>query len=392
MDQTQGRMMFEQTIDWPFFDDSHRRLARKANEIDAQLGELIQAEHRDEDVYALAPRLVKALAEGGWLKYAVAMDGQLDSRSICLVRDMLARRSGLAEFCFALQGLGSAPISMFGSKQQREHWLPGVQKGEILPAFALSEPDAGSNPAEMTTRARRDGDNWIIDGDKTWISNAGIADIYLLVACTSSEQGSRRLSCFIVEAVNPGLSVTEKIETMAPHPLGRLRFDGCIVPASAMLGNEGDGFKIALSVLDVFRSSVGASAVGMARRALDHTLERVTQRHIGGQPLASYQMTQDKLADMATLTDAAALLVYRSAWVKDTQGRRTSREAAMAKMFATEQAQRVIDKGLQLFGGLGVVSGMPLERLYREIRALRIYEGTTEIQKLIIAGQLLAPV
>lgn len=389
MSEIQTDSMWQQTLVWPFFEARHRALAALADAIDGQLGELIAEEHQGGDVNALAPKMVAALGRHGWLNHAASLDGQLDARSLCLIRDMLCRRSGLAEFCFALQGLGSAPVSLHGSVQQRERWLPGVIAGEIRPAFALSETGAGSNPAEISTQARRCAGGWVIDGAKTWISNAGIADLYLVFARTSPPEAPCRLSCFIVEASNPGLQVTERLATMAPHPLGSLALRGCQVTDDALIGDEGAGFKVALSVLDVFRSSVGASAVGMARRALDHTLKRVAERQIGGLALSSYQMTRDRLADMATLTDAAALLVYRAAWLKDTHGVRTSREAAMAKFFATEQAQKVIDMGLQLFGGLGVLVGMPLELLYREIRALRIYEGTTEIQKLIIAGQLL---
>ncbi len=381
--------MFKQTLKWPFFDAKHQELSGLEGFARQELGDLIDREHAGADVYKIAPMLVSALGAGGWLGYAASLDGRLDSRSLCLARDVLARQSGLAEFAFAMQGLGSAAITLFGSDSQRQSWLPGVIKGERIAAFALSEEAAGSNPADMTTSAHKDGGGWIINGEKTWISNAGLAHQYVVFARTQEGAGAQGLSCFVVDADAPGFSVADRIEVIAPHPLGSLRFADCRVPAGAMIGQEGDGFKIAMSVLDVFRSSVGASAVGMARRALDHALQRVRERKISGQGLDTFQMTQDKLADMATAIDAAALLVYRAAWVKDVIGGRTSREAAMAKLFATEEAQRVIDKAVQLYGGLGVVAGNPAERLYREIRALRIYEGTSEIQKLIIAGQLL---
>ncbi|SHH69938.1 acyl-CoA dehydrogenase family protein [Pollutimonas bauzanensis] len=381
--------MFKQTLKWPFFDEKHRELEALEGFARDGLGDLIRREHAGDDVYALCPQLVSALGAGGWLGYGASLDGRLDSRSLCLARDILARQSGLAEFAFAMQGLGSAAITLFGSGSQRQSWLPGVIAGERIAAFALSEEGAGSNPAEMTTSARRVAGGWVIDGEKTWISNAGLAHQYVVFARTREAAGSQGLSCFVVEADAPGFCVADRIDVIAPHPLGALRFEDCRVPEHALIGQEGEGFKIAMSVLDVFRSSVGASAVGMARRALDHALLRVSARQISGASLASYQMTQDKLADMATAIDAAALLVYRAAWVKDVIGGRSSREAAMAKLFATEEAQRVIDKAVQLFGGLGVVAGNPAERLYREIRALRIYEGTSEIQKLIIAGQLL---
>lgn len=381
--------MFDETLKWPFFDARHHELAALEQFAEQDLQPLIQQEHDGDDVYAIAPQMVRALGAAGWLEHAASLDGRLDSRSLCLVRDMLARRSGLAEFAFAMQGLGSAAITLFGSDSQRRRWLPAVIAGDRIAAFALSEEEAGSNPAEMTTAAHKEGDEWVINGEKTWISNAGLAHQYVVFARTREGVGAQGLSCFIVDADAPGFSVSASIDVIAPHPLGSLQFTDCRVPADALVGQEGEGFKIAMSVLDVFRSSVGASAVGMARRALDHALARVTQRKISGASLSTFQLTQDKLADMATAIDAAALLVYRAAWVKDVQGGRTSRVAAMAKLFATEEAQRVIDKAVQLFGGLGVVSGNPVERLYREIRALRIYEGTSEIQKLIIAGQLL---
>ncbi len=382
--------MFDEMLHWPFFDERHRALRALGDWADTALDDLVAQEHAGGDVYALAPQFVARLGDAGWLRLAASLDGRLDARSICLARDMLARLSGLGEFAFAMQGLGSAAITLFGTPDQRERYLRGVMDGTRIAAFALSEEGAGSNPGEMEMAARRDGDAYVLNGEKTWISNADLAHQYVVFARTGEADGARGLSAFVVEADAPGFSVIERIPVIAPHPLGTLRFDECRVPASAMIGAPGDGFRIAMSVLDVFRSSVGASAVGLARRALDEALKRAAARRIGGRALADYQMTQDKIADMATAIEASALLVYRAAWVKDTTGARTSREAAMAKLFATEQAQGVIDRAVQLFGGLGVTVGMPVESLYREIRALRIYEGTTEVQKLIIAGGLLA--
>ena len=287
-----------------------------------------------------------------------------------------------------MQGLGAAPVSLFGSDAQQEALLPGIADGSLIGAFGLSEPGAGSNPADMTTTARRDGSDYVLDGEKTWVSNGGIATQYTVFARTG-DAGAKGLSAFIVPADASGLRLKEKIAVIAPHPLGRLAFESCRIPASAIIGNEGDGFKIAMATLDTFRSSVGAAALGFARRALDETLARVKERHIGDTPLADYQLTQSRLADMAVSIDAAALLIYRAAWTKDITGTRISREAAMAKLYATEIAQQAIDSAVQLHGGLGVVTGHPVEVLYREIRSLRIYEGTSEIQKLIIAQQTL---
>jgi acyl-CoA dehydrogenase len=296
---------------------------------------------------------------------------------------------GLADFAFAMQGLGSAAISLFGTPEQQRLHLPAVGKGESIAAFALSEPDAGSDVGAMTTRAVPDRAGYVLDGTKTWISNAGLADFYVVFARTGDAPGTKGLAAFVVEADNPGLEVTERIAVIAPHPLGTLKLEGCRVGADAMLGTPGDGFKIAMSVLDVFRSSVGAAALGFARRAFDEAVGRAIQRKVFGQALADYQLIQAKLADMAVAIDAAALLIYRAAWTKDTAGARVTREASMAKLFATESAQVVIDQAVQIFGGIGVVSGVTVEKLYREIRALRIYEGTSEVQKLVIAGKIL---
>ncbi len=377
---------------WPFFEDSHRELAARleswvVREIAPQAAE---GQGRDE-VDRRALGFVKALAGGGWLGHCVPApwggeNEGYDVRSLCLMRETLARTSGLADFAFAMQGLGGAPIALFGSDALKKEILPGIAAGERIGAFALSEPGAGSNPAELTTAARRDGGDYVIDGEKTWISNGGLATQYVVFVRTG-EAGSRGLSALVVDAGAPGLSVAERIEVVAPHPLARLRFDGCRVAADRLLGGEGDGFKIAMATLDIFRPTVGAAALGFARRALDEALARVSTRRIGGQPLGEYQMTKAKIADMAVAVDAAALLVYRAAWAKDVLGGRTSRESSQAKLFATEAAQRVVDEAVQLHGGEGVVSGAAVETLYREVRALRIYEGTSEIQKLVIAQE-----
>lgn len=310
-------------------------------------------------------------------------------RLLALSRDTLARHSGLVDFVFAMQGLGTGPISLFGSAEQRRHVLPGVIAGERIAAFALSEPDAGSDVAAMTTSARRDGDGWRLDGVKTWISNGGLADHYVVFARSGEAPGARGISAFLVDAGTPGFEVEARIRVIAPHPLATLRLRDCRLPGSALLGEAGRGFAVAMATLDVFRTTVGAAALGMARRALDEAIRRVRERSVFGRRLAEFQLTQARIAEMALEVDSAALLVYRAAWTRDTQQRRITREAAMAKLQATEAAQRVIDSAVQLFGGLGVVHGMPVESLYREIRALRIYEGTSEVQKLVIASTLL---
>lgn len=374
---------------WPFFEDSHRALARELDDwCRREVAPL--AEHEDDDVDGSCRELVRRLGEGGWLRYAVPQDGgRLDVRSLCLIRETLARFSGLADFSFALQGLGSGPLSLFGAPEQRSAWLPRVAAGKAIPAFALSEADAGSDVGAMTTTARKDGNGYVIDGGKTWISNGGIADFYV-VFCRFPEAGERAFAAFLVEADNPGLRISERIDVMAPHPLGTLVFEGCRVPAGALVGEAGKGLKVALATLDVFRPTVGAAALGFARRALDEALVHTVNRKAFGKPLAEHQLTQGRLADMAVDVDASALLVYRAAWTRDSGADRITREAAIAKLYSTEAAQRVIDSAVQLLGGRGVVSGAPVERLYREVRALRIYEGTSEIQRLVIAGQLLA--
>jgi acyl-CoA dehydrogenase len=379
-------------LNWPFFEAAHRQLA---GQLDGWIGrDVAPFEHDEGDVEAGARRFVRLLGEAGWLRYCVpsAYGGareRVDVRSICLIRESLARTSGLADFAFAMQGLGAAPLALFGSDDLKQEYLPKVAVGQRIAAFALSEPEAGSDVGALQTIARDDGDEFVLDGTKTWISNAGLADYYVIFARTA-ETGSRGLSAFVVDADTPGLVVVERIPLIAPHPLGTLRLEACRVPRGHLLGQIGGGFKIAMASLDVFRSAVGAAALGFARRALDEALARSSSRQVFGQPLSALQLTQQKLADMAVEIDASALLVYRAAWTKDCLAERVTREAAMAKLYATEAAQRVIDQAVQLFGGLGVVSGVPVERLYREIRALRIYEGTSEIQRLIIAAQVLA--
>jgi len=380
-------------LSWPFFDEGHRTLAAKLEAWTAQ--HIAPHEHDESDVDALSARFVRMLGEAGWLRYAVpkAFGGhfdKLDVRSLCLIREILGRTSGLADFAFAMQGLGSASLSLFGSEELKRRYLPKVCAGTQIAAFALSEPESGSDVAAMRTTARRDGDFYVLDGSKTWISNGGIAGHYVVFARTGEAPGAKGLSAFVVDADAPGLAVAERIQVIAPHPLATLAFRNCRVPASHLLGKPGEGFKIAMATLDIFRSTVGAAALGFARRALDEAIARVQSREAFGQKLAEFQTTQNKVADMAVDIDAAALLIYRAAWTKDCVADRVTREASMAKMYATEAAQRVIDAAVQLHGGLGVVSGVPVERLYREIRSLRIYEGTTEIQKLVVASQVMA--
>ena len=376
-------------LNWPFFAPHHAELARR---LDAWAGAHLSADHRDVDAQCRA--LVRSLGQEGWLTHAVAgtdVGGAaqvIDTRAICLIRETLARHDGLADFAFAMQGLGSGAISLQGSPEQRQRYLPRVARGEAIAAFALSEPDAGSDVAALSCSARAEGDSYVLEGQKTWISNGGIADFYVVFARTGEAPGSRGISAFIVDADTPGLSIAERIEVIAPHPLARLAFVNCRIPASQRLGAAGEGFKLAMRTLDVFRTSVAAAALGFARRALDEALARARSRQMFGGVLADLQLTQAKLAQMATAIDSAALLTYRAAWQRD-QGQAVTREAAMAKMVATENAQQVIDAAVQIWGGLGVVSQMPVERLYRDIRALRIYEGATEVQQLIIARELL---
>ncbi len=338
---------------------------------------------------------MKALGEAGFLKAAVpaehgGLHPRLDVRTLCLAREILAFRDGLADFAFAMQGLGTGSISLYGSAELKARYLPPVREGRAIAAFALSEPEAGSDVAAMATTATPDGPSHVrIDGSKTWISNGGIADHYVVFVRSGEGAGAKGLSAFVVDADTPGLQVAERIEVIAPHPLATLRFDGVRVPLSHRLGQPGDGFKVAMATLDIFRSTVGAAALGFARRALFETIERAATRKLFGAPLGDLQLTQGAIADSAADVDASALLVYRAAWTKDQGAARVTREAAMAKMVATEAAQRVIDRAVQLHGGAGVTKGVKVEELYREIRALRIYEGATEVQKVVIARELL---
>ncbi|MET0519108.1 MAG: acyl-CoA dehydrogenase family protein [Burkholderiaceae bacterium] len=373
-------------LEWPFFEDRHRELAAS---LDAWCAEHLHAGH-GEDLDAECKRLVRLLGEGGWLAHAVAQGegAAIDTRAICLLRETLARYNGLADFAFAMQGLGSGAISLMGTPAQRERYLPAVARGEVLSAFALSEPEAGSDVAAMQCSATEDGDGYLLNGEKTWISNGGIADFYVLFARTGEAPGSRGISAFIVDAGLTGFEIAERIEVIAPHPLARMKFTNCRVAKSQMIGAPGEGFKVAMRTLDVFRTSVAAASLGFARRALEEGLKQARSRKMFGATLAELPLTQAKLADMACTVDSSALLVYRAAWQRD-QGQSVTREAAMAKLTATEGAQRVIDAAVQLHGGRGVQSGEVVESLYREIRALRIYEGASEVQQLIIGRDLL---
>ena len=384
-------MGIDETLSWPFFDDGHRRFAESlARWADAMLSSLPH-----DDVDAACRARVKALGEAGFLRAVVpaeqgGLHPRLDVRTLCLAREILAFRDGLADFAFAMQGLGTGSISLFGSPALKARYLPPVRDGRAIAAFALSEPEAGSDVAALATAARPDGPAQLrIDGTKTWISNGGIADHYVVFARTGEAAGARGLSAFVVDADAPGLAVSERIEVIAPHPLATLTFDGVRVPLTNRLGEAGDGFKVAMATLDVFRSTVGAAALGFARRALQETVARAASRKLFGAPLSELQMTQAAIADSASEVDASALLVYRAAWSKDQGAARVTREAAMAKMYATEAAQRVIDRAVQLHGGAGVTKGVKVEELYREIRALRIYEGATEVQKIVIAREVL---
>ncbi|PUE24018.1 acyl-CoA dehydrogenase [Limnohabitans sp. JirII-29] len=381
-------------LDWPFFDDAHRQLKSDLHAwCIAHIGG--EAEH-DHDVDAQCRHWVQALGRGDWLRYAVAGlayggdQDVIDTRSICLLREELAWHHGLADFAFAMQGLGSGAISLFGTEAQKQNYLPRVVEGSAIAAFALSEPHAGSDVAAMACSATLDGDHYVLNGEKTWISNGGIANFYVVFARTQEAPGSRGISAFIVDADTPGLEISERIDVIAPHPLATLRFVNARVPVSQRMGEGGQGFKVAMATLDVFRTSVAAAALGFGRRALDASISWVRTRQMFGHNLGDFQITQSKIAQMATLLDAATLLTYRAAWLRD-QGQRITREAAMAKMTATESAQQIIDMAVQLHGGMGVKKGSIVESLYREIRALRIYEGATEVQQLIIGRDLLKP-
>ena len=381
----------------PFFEDRHREFAAR---LDAWAHAHLRHETDDSRTATDAACIhrVRALGRDGWLKACIteAHGGilpVLESRLLVIAREVLAAHDGLADFAFAMQGLGTGAITLAGSAQQQARWLPAVGRGEAIAAFALSEPQAGSDVAAMSTRARaqeRGGQQgWSLDGCKTWISNGGIADVYCLFARTADGPGAKGISAFLIPANTPGLSVAERIDVVAPHPLARLQLDDCWVPAQALLGSEGQGFKLAMATLDIFRASVAAAALGFARRALAEALAQAQSRRMFGGVLGDLQLSQASLAQMATEIDAAALLTYRAAWLRDVRGARTTREVAMAKMTATESAQRVVDRAVQLLGGRGVRKGEIVESLYREVRALRIYEGATEVQQLIIGRDLL---
>ncbi|MBG6159014.1 acyl-CoA dehydrogenase [Labrenzia sp. EL_159] len=372
-------------LTWPFLDDRHRALAADLETwAEANLDHL---DHSDTDT--ACKHLVADLGHAGFLQHTGSPGGTLDVRSLCLIRETLARHDGLADFSFAMQGLGTGAISLFGTDAQKQEWLPLTRNGKAISAFALTEPQSGSDVANSTMTAEDDGDAYVLNGEKTWISNGGIADIYTLFARTGEAPGAKGLSAFLVTPDVSGFEVVERLETIAPHPLATLRFTDCRIAKSSLIGTPGAGFRIAMSVLDIFRSTVAAAALGFARRALDEALHRVTTRNIQGAPLFDLQLVQGHIADMALDIDAAALLIYRAAWTKDSGAPRVTREAAMAKLFSTDQAQQVIDKAVQLHGGDGVRSGTMVEKLYREIRALRIYEGASDVQKIIIARQTL---
>jgi acyl-CoA dehydrogenase len=380
------RLTGQTHLDWPFFDPRHRIVA---DELEQWAKVHIRQAH-EEDVDAACRGLVRVLGEGNWLRYAIAGTGYgaaadvIDTRAICIIREILAQHSGLADFAFAMQGLGSGAITLFGDEAQKQKYLPRVCRGSAIAAFALSETEAGSDVAALQCAARLDGDSYVLNGEKNWISNGGIADFYVVFARTGEAPGARGITALVVDSGSPGLEIARRIEVIAPHPLALLRFNDCRVPLSQRLGESGKGFKVAMATLDVFRTSVAAAALGFARRAMEEALKRSTSRKMFGQMLADFQITQAKLATMATDIDAAALLTYRAAWLRD-MGHSVTVEAAMAKMTATETAQQVIDAAVQILGGLGVMKHTIVESLYREIRPLRIYEGATEVQQLIVA-------
>jgi acyl-CoA dehydrogenase len=368
-------------LSWPFLEPRHREWAEEV--------EAWAAAHAaglsEGDTDAAVRALTRAMGDAGLLRMAVPEDGRLDVRSLCIARDTLARHSGLADFAFAMAGLGTGSVTLFGDDALKDQFLPAARAGTALAAFALSEPEAGSDVAALATTARRDGAHWVIDGSKTWISNGGIASTYVVFARTGEAPGAKGLTAFLVPAETPGLTIAERIEVSAPHPLATLRFEGMRIPDTHRLGKPGEGFKVAMATLDVFRSTVGAAALGFARHALDLTVARASRRHLFGGPLFDQQMTQAAIAESAVDVETSALLVYRAAWLKDSGTPRVSREASMAKLHATEAAQRVADRCVQIHGGHGVVRDHPAEKLYREVRALRVYEGASEVQRIIIA-------
>lgn len=372
----------------PFFSPEHQKLAESVAEFAARQ---VEPDAADEiDVEDRSRQFVVKLASAGLLDYAIARDSGINASAVCLIRERLAYSSALADLAFVMQGLGTYAISKAAPEHVRDFWLGRAAQGKAIAAFALTEPEAGSDVAAIQTTAQRDGDSYIINGRKRFISNAGIADFYTVFARTGTQEGGRaELSAFVVGSRMQGFSVVERTSLMAPHPIGEIGFSDCRVPAEDMVGKEGDGFGLAMETLDVFRPSVGAAACGMAKRALDESLRYASARRQFGKLLCEHQLVQEKLADMATDLDAARLLVYRAAYVRDLGAARIKREASEAKLFATEAAGRIIDSAVQIHGGAGLVRGSVVERLYRDIRALRIYEGTSEIQKLVIASQLL---
>jgi len=383
-------------LSWPFFEDHHRELAAGFDQWCRDvLVPVVESAGFHDDVDASSRKILSLLGDASYTRYAVpkAFGGvheRLDVRSLCLIRMTLAYYSGLADFVFAMQGLGSGTISLVGSDATKSKYLPGIADGSRCAAFALTEPESGSDVARIRSTAKLDGDAYIIYGTKTFISNGGIADQYVVFARTGEADGARGLSAFVVDADTNGLDASERIEVIAPHPLATVRFENCRVPASQLLGISGDGFKAAMATLDIFRPTVGAAALGFARRALDEATRRSRERELFDAPLHDLQLVQSMIGESALDVDASALLIFRAAWAKDNGQERISREAAMAKLYATDSAQLVIDKAVQIFGGLGVVSGVKVEELYREVRALRIYEGASEVQKVIIARSHLA--
>ena len=380
-------------LDWPFLDDCHRQLASELRAwAEANLRPMEHEIHGKTDVDDICRRLVRRLGEAGWLKLTVpaaygGANETLDVRSIALGREILGYYLGLADFSFVMQGLGTGAITLYGSDELKAEYLPPAGTGERIAALAMSEPQGGSDVAALETTAELDGNHFVLNGTKTWISNGGIADHYVVIARTGEAPGAKGLSAFVVDADAPGFRIAGRIDVMAPHPLASLSFENCRVPASHLLGNPGEGFKIAMANLDIFRTTVGAAALGMARRALDEAVAYSQSRRAFGRAIGEFQLIQAKIAEMAVKVDAMALLVYRSGWTKDVKNIRVTRESSMAKLFATEAAQEVVDEAVQIFGGQGVKVGQKVEELYREIRALRIYEGTSEVQKLVIAGQ-----
>ena len=382
--------MFPSILETPFFENSHRKLAIEFHEWASSEIPAIEESTLDETQKARA--FVLAMGARGWLgifKNDSSSGDSLDVRSICIAREVIAHYSGRADACFALQGLGSSPILLFGSEQQRQRYLPGVAEGNLLPAFALSEAQSGSDAGAVQTSAQRKGSQFVLNGSKTWIGNAGAADFYIVFARTGEAPGAKGVSAFIVDSNTPGFEVTEQFEVVTPCVIGSLSFKDCLIQQSQMLGNPGEGFKVAMAILDIYRASVGAAALGFAKRAFQETVEHCMNRRLFGQTLADFQATQMRLCDMATEIECSSLLVYRAAWTRDVLKRRITYESSLAKMVSTEYAQKTIDSAVQLFGGMGVKKGSIIERLYRDIRPLRIYEGATEIQKIIIAGQIL---